>query len=66
MPIFEFKCKNCNYVFEELVMSSTDDSEMECPNCGTQSTEKLMSAFSSASSGADTYSSAGCGSSGFR
>jgi putative FmdB family regulatory protein len=65
MPIFEFKCKNCNHVFEELVMSSAENGGVECPNCGTQSTEKLMSAFSSSSSSGPTYSSAGCGSSGF-
>jgi putative FmdB family regulatory protein len=64
MPIFEFRCKNCGYVFEDLVMSSTPDSEIECPNCGTHAAEKLMSAFSSGSSSGG-YSSAGCGSSGF-
>jgi len=67
MPIFEFKCKNCNHVFEELVFSSNVNSEdITCPACGDKNADKLMSAFSS--SGSSVIGSGGapsCGPSGF-
>jgi putative FmdB family regulatory protein len=65
MPIYEYRCRNCNHVFEELVFSSlTKDEEIICPECGSNATEKMMSAFSSAGT-ASGGSSASCGSSGF-
>jgi putative FmdB family regulatory protein len=67
MPIFEFKCKNCDHVFEEFLFSSnTESATIICPKCGSENADKLMSAFSS--SGGSTSLGAGaasCGSSGF-
>ncbi len=64
MPIYEYRCKNCNHVFEELVFSSlTKDKEIICPKCNENSAEKMMSAFSSA--GTSYGSAPSCGSSGF-
>ena len=67
MPIFEFRCNKCNHVFEEFVFSSNvDTSQLECPQCGENNVQKLMSAFSSSfGSSAGSGSSASCGSSGF-
>ncbi len=67
MPIFEFKCKNCNHVFEELVFSSNSSSEdIICPACGDKNADKLMSAFSSSGSSLMGSGSApSCGPSGF-
>ena len=67
MPIYEFKCKNCNHVFEELVFSSIVNSEeIICPECGEKNSEKLMSAFcSSASSSIGSGGAPSCGPSGF-
>ncbi len=65
MPIYEYRCKNCNHVFEELVFSSlTKDEEIICPNCNTNAAEKMMSAFSSTGT---SYggSASSCGTSGF-
>jgi putative FmdB family regulatory protein len=66
MPIYEFKCKKCDHVFEELVFSSSLDSEnIVCPLCGDNNSEKLMSAFS-ASAGPYTGSgTSSCSPSGF-
>ncbi len=68
MPIFEYRCRNCNQLFEELVFSSlTKDEDIICPKCGKSNAEKMMSAFSSAGS-AETGSFTGgssCGTSGF-
>lgn len=67
MPIFEYRCRNCNHMFEELVFSSlTSDEDIICPKCGKNNAEKKMSAFSSAGSVGSFGSAApSCGSSGF-
>ena len=68
MPIFEFKCKNCDQVFEEFLFSSnTESATIVCPKCGSENADKLMSGFSSsAGSGVSLGSgAASCGSSGF-
>ncbi|MHC4884318.1 MAG: FmdB family zinc ribbon protein [Planctomycetota bacterium] len=50
MPIFEYTCKKCGELFEELVRS---DTVVECPKCGSQKVEKELSVFSAASGGGD-------------
>jgi putative FmdB family regulatory protein len=67
MPIFEFRCKNCNHKFEELVFSAVTDSDaITCPECGKKNAEKLMSSFSSSGLNDSGFSSApSCGRSGF-
>ena len=66
MPIYEYRCKNCNHLFEELVFSSlTSDEDVVCPKCGTNKAEKMMSAFSSSAAGGYSYGgSSSCGGSG--
>jgi len=67
MPIYEFRCKKCDDVFECLIFKS-DDNNIPCPSCGGDKTEKLLSTFSSLSSSSsqvtDNVSSPSCGSSG--
>jgi putative FmdB family regulatory protein len=55
MPIFEYQCKKCGRLFEELVMSTL--AVIKCPSCGSTALEKLISAFAKKKCG-------GCGSSG--
>ena len=43
MPIYEFKCLECEEFFEVLVMKSDDEAEMECPKCGKSHFERVMS-----------------------
>ncbi len=42
MPIYEYRCRNCDHEFEELVRS---DQKVVCPACGAdqQRLEKLIS-----------------------
>ncbi len=40
MPIFEYRCKDCDKTFELLVRSSTVPT---CPACGGLQLEKLVS-----------------------
>ncbi len=47
MPMYEFKCKQCGSQFEELILSSSASEEkIDCPDCGSDDVEKLMSAIS--------------------
>ncbi len=63
MPIYEYKCPDCGREFEELVVGSRR--EVACPRCGGEKCEKLMSAASFRSRGADGgaggSSGGGCG-----
>lgn len=58
MPIFEYKCKECNSKFEMLHKSSTTIEEVVCPKCSNKNVQKLFSSFSSNVQGASLDS--GC------
>jgi len=47
MPIFEYKCRKCNKIFEELILSSNSTNEIKCSECGNKDVIKLFSNFSS-------------------
>ena len=63
MPIYEYKCKNCDEEFEALVFRS--DETPPCPNCKGEDIKRMMSAcgFKTGGATADTGS-AGAPSSG--
>jgi len=43
MPIFEYRCLDCENQFEKIVLGSSE--EAECPSCHSVHAEKLLSAF---------------------
>ncbi|MBN1982743.1 MAG: zinc ribbon domain-containing protein [Chitinivibrionales bacterium] len=43
MPIYEYQCKSCHHIFEELVSKISNETR-PCPSCSSPDTEKLMSA----------------------
>ena len=45
MPIYEYKCENCEHCFEKLVFAG-DDKKVVCPSCGQKNVERLMSCAS--------------------
>ena len=56
MAIFDYKCKQCNKVFETLQLNS-DDLDNPCPDCGSKDTEKqLTGSVSYSIKGAGVYS----------
>lgn len=69
MPMYEYRCRDCDTTFDELVPSAqVPDNDIVCPRCGEQAAEKLMSAFASSGGGSVSYGGGGsssCGSSGF-
>ena len=42
MPIYEYRCSNCDYEFENL-QSMKDEALLECPNCHQNTLKKLIS-----------------------
>lgn len=43
MPIYEYRCRQCETRFEKLLLRTTED--VACPSCEGSSVEKLLSAF---------------------
>jgi putative FmdB family regulatory protein len=48
MPIYEFKCLDCNEVLEILFVRSDDSAEIRCKACGSEHLERILSAASHA------------------
>ena len=46
MPIYEFRCLDCENVFELLLVNKDESHEMVCPKCRSEKFEKIMSATS--------------------
>lgn len=51
MPIYEYKCKACGEKFELLRSITDNDSEIECPKCGSEKPRRVFSTFSTTSPG---------------
>ena len=43
MPIYEFRCVECEDIFEQIFTRSSDDTEISCPKCKSQSFERVVS-----------------------
>ena len=50
MPIFEYTCPDCRCVFEKLVLTR-ENKGLECPKCGSEQVEQILSAFATTGSG---------------
>ncbi len=64
MPIFEFDCRKCGKVFEELLsLAELEAGAVACPECGAAQVERRLSSF--ASSTGPASGDGGCGGGGF-
>lgn len=45
MPVFEFRCLDCDKKFSDLVGMTADSTESKCPHCGRSRNTKLVSRF---------------------
>ena len=54
MPIYEYRCGDCQAVNSRLVYSWSADRALECIGCGGTDMERLMSAFSFRASWGDS------------
>jgi len=43
MPIFEFRCAECSHLFEKLFLSSEERVDLSCPECKSETIERVMS-----------------------
>lgn len=43
MPIYEFKCTQCEEFFEVIVMGSEKDQSVTCPKCQSLEFERVVS-----------------------
>jgi putative FmdB family regulatory protein len=46
MPIYEYKCLECQKVFEVISTSSSDSQQVKCAKCGSARVQKTISASS--------------------
>jgi len=53
MPIYEYRCDECDCDFEKLVLSKSDE-QIACPQCCEDKVTKLMSASSCRPNGVPT------------
>ena len=63
MPLYEYRCRECDRRFEEFVLG---DAQPRCPGCASGKLEKLLSVFAVGAGGGAKASEApaGCGSCG--
>ena len=50
MPIYDYRCRQCGEVCE-VFLRNPDGEAGKCPNCGSESLERLVSTFSVLESG---------------
>jgi putative FmdB family regulatory protein len=60
MPIYEYRCRKCQVIFERFQKVSEGGEFLTCPACGAKKPQKILSGFSS-SMGSESSS---CGPSG--
>ena len=46
MPIYEYRCKQCNGEFSALFMRSEDEANIRCEKCASRKVTRLLSRFS--------------------
>ncbi len=59
MPIYEYRCKACEAVFETFVSSISDADKVVCKKCKSKNVEKQFSTFASRLSGSSGGAPAG-------
>ena len=60
MYVREFRCIDCDCVFEALVLSANDEAKTVCPECGGRKLEVLFSVFGVSGSDKRVASSSNC------
>lgn len=43
MPLYKYRCTECDNTFKVLQRNGKKDEEPECPVCGTEETERVIS-----------------------
>jgi putative FmdB family regulatory protein len=62
MPLYEFTCRKCGHVFEELLSAAElEQGKPKCPACRSARVEKGFSAFATGGAGGGGAAVGGCG-----
>lgn len=64
MPIYEYKCKNCENLFDVFQAIGASSENLNCPSCGEPKLDRIFSAFGTGNTSLASGSSAGCSTSG--
>ncbi len=64
MPIYEYRCTDCQHLFQKLQTMSAGSDGVHCPKCEGKRVERQLSAFASTQSSGGTSRPAGCAPSG--
>lgn len=51
MPLYEYRCADCETRFDALRSMADADTPIACPQCGSENTGRLISLFSAVGSG---------------
>ncbi len=46
MPLYEYRCADCETVFDALRSMSNADAPIACSKCGSENTARMISLFS--------------------
>ena len=60
MPIYEYKCLECGRI-SEIFVRSLDNQNIQCPACGSQKLDKILSTSYTLKSGASRPGTTCCG-----
>ena len=56
MALYEYKCADCEEKFDAMRSMSAADDPVECPDCGSMESRRLISSFASITPGASSLS----------
>ena len=59
MPIYSYRCRDCQEKFDLLVGVTSKAAEQKCPKCGSQNIDKTLTAFSVRASSSEPSCSTG-------
>jgi putative FmdB family regulatory protein len=62
MPIFEYRCTDCDAKFEKLIRGEADAAALVCPSCGATHLSRELSTFSAHASSTPQPAQQGCAS----
>jgi putative FmdB family regulatory protein len=60
MPIYEYRCRDCNHLFQKLQPMGAGVDGVTCPSCGSARVERQLSVFASSSSAGSASPATGC------
>ncbi|UCE04325.1 MAG: zinc ribbon domain-containing protein [bacterium] len=64
MPIYEYKCKKCENLFDVIQSIGASNENLNCPTCGEPKPVRIFSTFGAGSASVSAYSLNRCSSTG--